>query len=86
MTRIQPETATGEEKLATVPRYADKRDIAALLKMSVRTVDNLLAAGCPHLKLGETRVRFDIDEVRSWLADTYRIQRRGSSRRQQGVA
>ena len=70
-----------ESKIAaTIPRYTDKREIAALLKLSVRSVDNLLAAGCPHLKLGKRRVRFDIDEVRSWLSETYRMQRRGRFR------
>lgn len=51
-----------------------------MLQMSVRSVDNFLAQGCPHLKLGERRVRFDLVEARNWFAETYRIQRRGAVR------
>jgi predicted DNA-binding transcriptional regulator AlpA len=78
-TQIQPEVATGEMKLATMPRYGSKRDVAAMLQMSVRSVDNFLRAGCPHLKLGKRRVRFDLGEVRLWLADNFRTQRRNAT-------
>jgi predicted DNA-binding transcriptional regulator AlpA len=75
-TTLQPDAATGE-KLATVPRYGSKADVAAMLQMSRRTVDNLLRQGCPHLKLGSRRCRFDLAEVREWLSENFRVQRRG---------
>ncbi len=75
---IQPlETATSNQSsLAAVPRYGSKRDVAAMLQMSIRTVDNFVAAGCPHLRVSSRRLRFDMAEVRQWLADNFRTQRR----------
>jgi len=66
--------------LATMPRYGSKRDVAAMLQMSVRSVDNFVARGCPHLRVSSRRLRFDMNEVRQWLADTYRTQRRAPAR------
>jgi len=63
-------------ELATMPRYGSKRDVAAMLQMSVRSVDNYIAQGCPHLKLGKRRVRFDLPETRQWLAATFGTTRR----------
>lgn len=71
------DAATVKPKLAEVPRYGSKADVAAMLQMSRRTVDNLVSKGCPHLKLGSRRLRFDMGEVRQWLADNFRQQRRG---------
>jgi predicted DNA-binding transcriptional regulator AlpA len=72
-----PDTANGNQPLATVPtRYGSKRDVAAMLQMSVRTVDNFVAAGCPHLRVSSRRLRFDMAEVRQWLSDNFRTQRR----------
>jgi predicted DNA-binding transcriptional regulator AlpA len=71
------EAATVTSQLAAVPRYGSKRDVAAMLQMSVRSVDNFVARGCPHLKVSSRRLRFDMAEVRVWLADTFRTQRRG---------
>ena len=75
----QPEASPGQSAL-TIPRYGSKRDVASMVQMSVRTVDNLVAQGCPHLKLGQRRLRFDMAEVRQWLADNFRTQRRGAAR------
>jgi predicted DNA-binding transcriptional regulator AlpA len=75
-TQITPEAVTGDTKLTEVPRYGGKRDVAQMVQMSVRSVDNFLAQGCPHLKLGKRRVRFDMSEVRQWLADNFHVQRR----------
>ena len=80
-----PDTATGNKtSLAALraqgqelpARYGSKRDVAAMVQMSPRSVDNFIAQGCPHLKLGKRRVRFDMAEVRRWLADNFRTQRR----------
>jgi predicted DNA-binding transcriptional regulator AlpA len=76
-TQTSPEAATGAPQLATVPRYGSKKDVARMIQMSVRSVDNFLRDGCPHLKLSARRVRFDLDEVREWLAENFRTQRRG---------
>ncbi len=73
--QIEPDAATGE-KLATIRRFGTKDDVAAMLQMSRRTVDNLIRAGMPCLKLGKRRCRFDLDEVRLWLAEKFRVQRR----------
>ncbi len=59
------------------PRYADKSAVAARLGLCRRTIDNLLAAGMPHLKLGARRVRFDLAEVDAWLKQKYGTRRRG---------
>ncbi len=55
----------------------DKKAIARLLGFSVRHVDNLLQQGCPHLKFGTRRVRFDPDEVLSWCKERFGLRRRG---------
>ena len=70
------DAATVNTELATTPRYGSKRDVAAMLQMSVRSVDNFVAAGCPHLRVSSRRLRFDMGEVRAWLADNFRCQRR----------
>jgi phage terminase Nu1 subunit (DNA packaging protein) len=73
-----PEASPGQSALAN--RYGSKRDVAIMVQMSLRTVDNFVAQGCPHLKIGKRRLRFDMDEVRQWLAETFRTQRRGAAR------
>jgi len=57
--------------------FGDKRDVAAMLKMSTRSVDNHIAAGMPHLKIGKRRCRFDLAAVREWMLAQYGVQRRG---------
>jgi hypothetical protein len=73
-----PDAATGNEKLATIPQYGSKRDVARMLQMSVRTVDNFVARGCPHYAVSRRRLRFDMLEVRTWLAENFRTQRRAA--------
>ena len=70
------EAATVNSELTAVPRYGSKRDVAAMIQMSVRSVDNFVAKGCPHLRVSSRRLRFDMGEVRAWLADNFRTQRR----------
>src|SRR5262245_23084392 len=60
-------------------QFADKRAVSAMLGLSVRTVDNLIAKGMPHLKLGERRCRFDLQEVRAWLKQQYGTRRHGKT-------
>jgi predicted DNA-binding transcriptional regulator AlpA len=78
-TLAMPDNATGQSSLASSPRYLTKKDLAKLVQLSVRSIDNLLREGCPHLKLGRRRVRFDEIETRRWLADKFRVQRRGTA-------
>ena len=61
---------------ATQP-LADKRAIARFANLSPRTIDNLMAEGLPHLKIGRRRVRFDLTEVSIWLRQKYGVARIG---------
>ncbi len=51
------------------PEYENKRQLAARLGVSVRTIDNLLVRGLPHLKLTRKLVRFPRAAVDEWLAE-----------------
>jgi hypothetical protein len=61
----------------TLP-FGTKRDVAAMLKMSVRSVDNYLLLGCPVIKLSKRRCRFDLTEVKEWFKTQYGQQSRKS--------
>jgi hypothetical protein len=76
-----PDTDTGFNKLSVssnTPSFGSKRDVAAMLQMSVRSVDNYLAAGLPHVKVSPRRVRFDLEECRVWFKQQFGQQRRGN--------
>ena len=66
---------------STVPCLGTKKDLAAMLQMSVRSVDNYLAAGCPVIMLSKRRCRFDLAEVRDWFKAQYGQRRRGPAKR-----
>ncbi len=68
---------TPENPAGTLRKFGDKHDVAELLGLCTRSVDNLLAQGCPHLKLGKRRVRFDLDEVREWAKREFGTRRNG---------
>jgi excisionase family DNA binding protein len=55
--------------------YENKKELAARLGVSVRTIDNLLTRGLPHLKLTRKLTRFPRVSVDQWLAE--REVRRG---------
>lgn len=79
---IKSETVADNSKSTAIVnpnsvRYGDKNAVALMLGMSRRSVDNFLQEGCPHLKLGSRRVRFDMEEVRIWLKEQYGLRRRG---------
>lgn len=57
----------------SVPRFGTKRDCAALLQLSPRSVENLMKAGLPYLRIGARRTRFDLNEVRAWLTEKYHV-------------
>lgn len=73
---IQTSEAVTDNPQLTATRYGSKRDVAQMVQMSVRSVDNFVAKGCPHLRVSSRRLRFDMAEVRQWLADNFRTQRR----------
>jgi predicted DNA-binding transcriptional regulator AlpA len=68
-----PETATGTKLAAEI---TDKRGFAARWGFSIRHIDNLLAQGCPHLKIGKRRVRLVVSEADEWMKRTFATQRR----------
>jgi excisionase family DNA binding protein len=51
------------------PDYENKRQLAARLGISIRTVDNLLTRGLPHIKLTRKLTRFPRAAVDGWLAE-----------------
>ncbi len=57
------------------PDFENKRQLAARLCVSVRTIDNLLVRGLPHVKLTRKLTRFPRVAVNEWLAE--RQVRRG---------
>lgn len=64
-------------KTATlVPPLGDKRDVAAMLKLSVRSIDNFIQEGCPVIKLSPRCCRFDLVEVKEWVKNRYSQQGR----------
>jgi len=77
-----PEVVTGTKLTAGegLTRFGSKRDVAAMLQLSVRSVDNLVAAGCPVLKIGKRRCRFDMSEVAGWVKEKYGQQRIGRAK------
>jgi len=60
-----PDPVTGD-KLAATPMLLDKRQVAALLQFSPRHIDNLVKQGCPCLRFGTRRTRFEASEVLDW--------------------
>jgi excisionase family DNA binding protein len=63
---LQPAPGAGQPP---APDYENKRQLAARLGVSVRTIDNLLTRGLPHLKLTRKLTRFPRAAVDEWLAE-----------------
>ena len=62
----QPNTGAGNSN----PKdYESKKELAGRLGVSVRTIDNLLARGLPHIKLTRKLTRFPRIAVDQWLAE-----------------
>ena len=57
--------------------FGDKRAVAQLIGCCLRSVDTLMARGCPFYKLGHRQVRFDLGEVREWVKREYGCRRIG---------
>lgn len=73
-----PDAATSQSNLAA--DITDKRGYAQRWQFSVRTVDNLLRDGLPHIKYGKRRVRIVTVEADSWMRDRFGQQRRAPVR------
>ena len=58
----------------------DKKGFGARYVVSSRKVDNLLADGLPHLKIGSRRVRIVIEEADKWMREKYGTQRRRAAK------
>ena len=69
-----PHPAEGTDKPAAT--ITDKKGYGARWQSSVRTVDNWIARGLPHLKIGARRVRIDIAEADAWMRSQFSVQRR----------
>ena len=67
-------TTTSPSTLQASP-VADKRAFAKRWLISPRTVDNFLAIGMPHLKIGTRRVRIEIEQADEWMRERYRVRR-----------
>lgn len=83
---FEPAKRTAQAVVEARPHYADKRGIAEMLDVSVRSVDNFLAEGMPHFKLTARCIRFDVDEVRAWLKERYGTRRLGRSATLEGAS
>jgi len=81
-TKIKSETATEMKLAEKVAEILDKKSYAERWCFSVRTIDNFLRAGMPHLRVGERRVRIIVAEADAWMRQRFGTQRRGALLRQ----
>ena len=54
-----------------------KKELAALLKCTTRTVEHRMALGMPHLKMSQRCVRFKRSDVEAWLDQKFSTCRFG---------
>jgi len=64
----------------SMPSLLDRREIAQLLGVSKRTIDNLVAQGLPYMLLGRRTARFDPAEVLAWVKRERGARRYGVTR------
>lgn len=72
-----PESVTGISKLTE--EITDKRGFGKRWSFSTRHVDNLLAQGLPHLKIGKRRVRIILAEADAWMREQFSTRRLGKA-------
>jgi len=60
---------TVSEPGQTAVEFETKQQLATRLGVSVRTIDNLLARGLPHIKLTKKLTRFPRAATDQWLAE-----------------
>ena len=63
-------------------KLASKKDVATMLQLSTRSVDNLMAKGMPYLKLSKS-VRFDLEQVADWVKNNHEVRRFGKEKQGQ---
>lgn len=68
------ETPAGTKLAADI---ADKAQFGQRWGFSPRHVDNFLAQGMPHLKIGARRVRIIVSEADAWLKSRFGTRRLG---------
>jgi hypothetical protein len=73
-TLCKPDTAADVTKPAG-NNITDKRGFGGRWGFSTRHVDNLIAQGLPHLKIGKRRVRILIDEGDAWMKEKFSTRR-----------
>ena len=57
------------------PGLLTKRELAERLRLTPRTVENMMAAGLPYYRLGSRRSRFDWSQVKEYLDENCRTVR-----------
>lgn len=81
---LAPDTAPGTAALpaATAPsEILTKEQLADLLQVSRRTIENLQQKGLPYIALGPRRNRYLRAEVMAWMRDEYQVRRMGAGGR-----
>jgi len=73
----QSEKIDGLDCASSAP-LGKKRDVAKMLNVSCRTVDNYIAEGCPFIKPSARCCRFDLADVKVWFKTQYGQQSRKS--------
>jgi len=71
-----PDAAAGHLKPAV--GITDKRGYSQRWQFSPRHIDNLIAQGLPHLKIGKRRVRIIVDEADAWMHEKFATRRNGT--------
>jgi predicted DNA-binding transcriptional regulator AlpA len=72
-----PDAAPGTKQAVEI---TDKKGFGARWGFSTRHIDNLLAQGCPHLKIGKRRVRIVVAEADQWMKEQFGTRRRRPAR------
>lgn len=76
-TQLLASAPVRQQASGALPPFGNKNDVAELLGMSRRSVDNFMAAGMPYCALSKRAVRFDLAEVRAWVKQRYGTRRNG---------
>jgi hypothetical protein len=74
--KIRSEVAPNPSSVAK--GITDKKGFGEHWKFSARHIDNLIALGLPHLKIGKRRVRIVVEEADQWMREKFSTQRRKS--------
>jgi len=60
-----------------LPGLLNRAEVAELLGVSKRTIDNLVTQGLPYVLLGRRTARFDPAEVMAWVKRERGVRRLG---------